>query len=102
MVTLLTKLRQRPLWQVCGLGLAAGLVISVPLARRHPLAGWWGLGIGDVVVLGQDAGGSNTDTIFTLRVQPGSTRITHAARRRASGNVARREPTEPFTHARPS
>ena len=52
----------------------------MPLAQRHPLAGWWGLGIGDVVVLGQDAGGSNTDTIFTLRLQPGSTRITQIPR----------------------
>ena len=80
MVSLLTNLRQRPLWQVCGLGLAAGLVISVPLARPHPLAGWWGLGIGDVVVLGQDAGGSNTDTIFTLRVEGGRTVITQIPR----------------------
>ena len=80
MSALLDKLRRRPLWQVCGLGLATGLVMSVPLAQRHPLAGWWGLGIGDVVVLGQDAGGSNTDTIFTLRLQPGSTRITQIPR----------------------
>ena len=80
MSALLDKLRPRPLWQVCGLGLATGLLMSVPLAQRHPLAGWWGLGIGDVVVLGQDAGGSNTDTIFTLRLQPGSTRITQIPR----------------------
>ena len=80
MPALLDKLRRRPLWQVCGLGLATGLLMSVPLAQRHPLAGWWGLGIGDVVVLGQDAGGSNTDTIFTLRLQPGSTRITQIPR----------------------
>ena len=76
MAALLSNLRHRPLWQVCGLGLAVGFLVSVPLARRHPLAGWWGLGIGEVVVLGQDAGGSNTDTIFTLKVKPGSTRIT--------------------------
>ena len=74
------KLRRRPLWQVCGLGLAAGLVMSVPMAQRHPLAGWWGLGFGDLVVLGQDAEGSNTDTIFTLRLQPGSTRVTQIPR----------------------
>ena len=69
MAALLSNLRHRPLWQVCGLGLAVGLLVSVPLARRHPLAGWWGLGIGDVVVLGQDAGGSNTDTIRSERAQ---------------------------------
>ena len=80
MAALLSNLRHRPLWQVCGLGLAVGFLVSVPLARRHPLAGWWGLGIGEVVVLGQDAGGSNTDTIFTLKVKPGSTRITQIPR----------------------
>ena len=80
MSALLDNLRRRPLWQVYGLGLAAGLVVSVPFAWRHPLAGWWGLGIGDVVVLGQDAGGSNTDTMFTLRVKPGSTSITQIPR----------------------
>ena len=80
MAALLSNLRNRPLWQVCGLGLAVGLVVSVPLAQRHPLAGWWGLGIGEVVVLGQDFGGSNTDTIFTLRVKPGTTRITQIPR----------------------
>ena len=80
MAALLSNLRHRPLWQVCGLGLAVGLLVSVPLARRHPLAGWWGLGIGEVVVMGQDAGGSNTDTIFTLKVKPGSTRITQIPR----------------------
>ena len=51
MAALLSNLRHRPLWQVCGLGLAVGFLVSVPLARRHPLAGWWGLGIGEVVVL---------------------------------------------------
>jgi LCP family protein required for cell wall assembly len=80
MAALFSNLRHRPLWQVCGLGLAVGLLVSVPLARRHPLAGWWGLGIGEVVVLGQDVGGSNTDTIFTLKVKPGSTRITQIPR----------------------
>ena len=80
MSALLDNLRRRPFWQVYGLGLAAGLVVSVPFAWRHPLAGWWGLGIGDVVVLGQDAGGSNTDMMFTLRVKPGSTSITQIPR----------------------
>ena len=84
MSALLDYLRRRPLWQVYGLGLAGGLVVSVPFAwRRHPLAGWWALGIGDVVVLGQDAGGSNTDTMFTLRVKPGRTSITQIPRDRS-------------------
>ena len=55
-------------------------MLSVPFARTHPLRGGWGLGIGEVVVLGKDAGGTNTDTIFTLKVQPGSTTITQIPR----------------------
>ena len=70
----------RPRWQVCAFGLACGLMLSVPFARTHPLRGGWGLGIGEVVVLGKDAGGTNTDTIFTLRVQPGITTITQIPR----------------------
>ena len=74
----------RPRWQVCAFGLACGLMLSVPFARTHPLRGGWGLGIGEVVVLGKDAGGTNTDTIFTLRVQPGITTITQIPREATS------------------
>ena len=75
-----SRFLKRPLWQVCGFGLAGGLMLSAPCARTHPLSGWWGLGIGEVVVLGKDAGGTNTDTIFTLKVQSGSTTITQIPR----------------------
>ena len=70
------------------LGLAAGLVVSVTFAWRHFLAGWWALGIGDVVVLGQDAGGSNTDTTFMLRLEPGSNSITQIPREVTSTPMA--------------
>ena len=80
MAKLVSRCLNRPLWQVCGIGLAGGLLLSVPLAQSHPLAGWWGLGVGEVVVLGKDAGGTNTDAIFTLKVQPGSTKITQIPR----------------------
>ena len=75
-----SRFLKRPLWQVCGFGLAGGLMLSAPCARTHPLSGWWGVGIGEVVVLGKDAGGTNTDTIFTLKVQSGSTTITQIPR----------------------
>ena len=80
MAKVVSRFLNRPLWQVCGFGLAGGLMLSVPFARTHPLSGWWGLGVGEVVVLGQDAGGTNTDTIFTVKVQPGSTTITQIPR----------------------
>ena len=76
---LLDKLRRRPLWQVCGP--AGDGIGDVSAAGSTASPGRLvGLGIGDVVVLGQGAGGSNTDTIFTLRLQPGSTRITQIPR----------------------
>ena len=80
MAKVVYRFLNRPLWQVCGFGLAGGLMLSVPFARTHPLSGWWGLGVGEVVVLGQDAAGTNTDTIFTVKVQPGSTTITQIPR----------------------
>ena len=80
MAKVVSRFLNRPLWQICGFGLVGGLMLSVPFARPHPLSGWWGLGVGEVVVLGQDAAGTNTDTIFTLKVQPGSTTITQIPR----------------------
>jgi len=80
MAKLVSRFLNRPLWQICGFGLVGGLMLSVPFARPHPLSGWWGLGVGEVVVLGKDAAGTNTDTIFTLKVQPGSTTITQIPR----------------------
>tara|TARA_B100001939_G_scaffold230226_1_gene198325 strand:- start:397 stop:1203 length:807 start_codon:yes stop_codon:yes gene_type:complete len=80
MAKVVSRFLNRPLWQICGFGLVGGLMLSVPFARPHPLSGWWGLGVGEVVVLGKDAAGTNTDTIFTLKVQPGSTTITQIPR----------------------
>ena len=79
MASLLQELRRRPLWQLCGLGVAAGLFLSVSVQLVSP---WLGRlsGPGDVVVLGRDAVGSNSDTIFTLRVERGVTRITQIPR----------------------
>ena len=73
---LLHQLRRRPRWQVCGLGLGAGLLLSGSVQ----LFGVWLVGPGDVVVLGRDASGSNTDTIFTVRMERGLTRITQIPR----------------------
>ena len=70
-------------------GLSGGLILSVPLSRlitapsstadqpfalpqpaplANPFAGWTGFGAREVVVLGRDRTGSNTDVIFTVRV----------------------------------
>jgi len=68
----LQQLRRRPLWQLCGLGLSAGLLLGTGLG--------WLTAPADVVVLGRDVSGSNTDTIFTVRLERDQTRITQIPR----------------------
>ncbi len=86
----------RSLLIAVGIGLGAGLLLSVPLRRSltsgsvetanpmlrisNPFAAWSGFGDREVVVLGMDAGGGNTDAIFTIRVENGETRITQIPR----------------------
>ncbi|AII43187.1 hypothetical protein KR100_07400 [Synechococcus sp. KORDI-100] len=100
--------RDRAVWIAAVVGLAGGLMLSVPLTRSlqgdqtpaapqtrslqgdqtpaapqtlsNPFGSWAGFGVQDVVVLGRDASGSNTDTIFTLRVEGGRTVITQIPR----------------------
>jgi LCP family protein required for cell wall assembly len=83
-------------------GLSGGLMLSVPLSRlintepsstadqplaaaqpaplANPFAGWTGFGAREVVVLGRDRTGSNTDVIFTVRVNGTTTTITQIPR----------------------
>ncbi len=77
-------------------GLSGGLILSVPLSRlitapsstadqpfalpqraplANPFAGWTGFGAREVVVLGRDRSSSNTDVIFTVRVDGTTTSI---------------------------
>ena len=50
----------------------------MPLA--NPFAGWTGFGAREVVVLGRDRTGNNTDVIFTVRVNGTTTTITQIPR----------------------
>ena len=82
-------------------GFSGGLILSVPLSRLitarsstsdepfalpqpaplvNPFAGWTGFGAREVVVLGRDRLGSNTDVIFTVRVDGTTTSITQIPR----------------------
>ncbi|KGG25486.1 MULTISPECIES: LCP family protein [unclassified Prochlorococcus] len=81
----------RSMTTAIGVGLIAGLLLSIPLSRSltqktagkttplfaisNPFNAWQGFGNRDVVVLGMDAGRGNTDVIFTIRVAGGETRI---------------------------
>jgi len=78
------------------LGLAAGFGLSAPLARlvsgtdtetaskpeewRNPFGAWVDLGQDDVLILGTDMGGGNTDVIAAMRVEGGQTTITQIPR----------------------
>ncbi len=84
--------RARSLAISIALGLGSGLLLSIPLSSTllpnsseqlsllglpvsNPFSSWTSIGDREVVVLGMDAGGGNTDTIFTIRVENGQTEI---------------------------
>jgi LCP family protein required for cell wall assembly len=76
------------------LGLFGGLLLSIPLSRSlipstelpqltslsNPFEGWSSLDDESIVVLGMDAGGGNTDTIFILSIEKGNTTIIQVPR----------------------
>jgi LCP family protein required for cell wall assembly len=76
------------------LGLGAGFALSGPLAKlvasagpaksklnwTNPFSGWVTAGPEDVLILGMDVGGGNTDVIATMRVNGGETTITQIPR----------------------
>jgi LCP family protein required for cell wall assembly len=77
-----------------GLGLAAGFLLSGPLAKlvasvdpakpkltwTNPFSAWATPSSEDVLILGMDVGGGNTDVIATMRVDGGETVITQIPR----------------------
>lgn len=76
-----------------GLGLGSGLVLAVPMANVisshavshnaaliNPFAAWSNVANSDLLLLGIDEGGSNTDVIATLRVEGGNSQITQVPR----------------------
>ena len=82
-----------PVLLAIALGLGGGVLLSGPLAERlnrplagasqaltNPFAAWANLGNDDVLLLGTDVGGGNTDVIAVLRVDGAVTRITQIPR----------------------
>ena len=91
-----------PVGIAVAVGLSGGLMLSVPVSRwintppsstaeqpvapsqslplANPFAGWAGFGAREVVVLGRDRIGANTDVIFTVRVNGTTTTITQIPR----------------------
>jgi LCP family protein required for cell wall assembly len=76
------------------LGLLAGFALSAPLAKlvasgeqgksrlrwSNPFSAWTNIGQSDVLILGTDVGGGNTDVLATVRVEGGQTTITQIPR----------------------
>lgn len=88
---------QRSGWPVVlaiAMGLTAGFALSAPLAKlvasaekgkpqltwTNPFSNWANPGQEDVLILGMDVGGGNTDVIATVRVEGGDTTITQIPR----------------------
>jgi LCP family protein required for cell wall assembly len=83
-----------PILLAVALGLGAGFALSGPLAKlvanagpeksklnwTNPFSGWVTAGPEDVLILGMDVGGGNTDVIATMRVDGGETTITQIPR----------------------
>ncbi|WP_010317839.1 LCP family protein [Synechococcus sp. CB0205] len=74
-------------------GLGGGLLLASPVAdylsspqvsERHqlvnPFSSWNSLSDADVVILGTDVGGGNTDVMYTMRVQNGVTKLLQVPR----------------------
>ena len=75
------------------IGLGSGLLLAAPLSNlltgevlgsvqriENPFSAWTSLGDSEVVILGTDVGGGNTDVMYTLRVQNGVTKLTQVPR----------------------
>ena len=82
-----------PILMAIAIGLGGGLLLAAPLSKLldppplgsnhqvvNPFNSWAGMGDKEVVILGTDVGGGNTDVMYTLRVENGVTRLTQVPR----------------------
>lgn len=82
-----------PVLLAIAIGLGGGLLLASPLSQLlegrllagnrqmvNPFSAWTGLGDREVVILGTDVGGGNTDVMYTLRVKDGVTKLTQVPR----------------------
>ncbi len=85
--------KRGPVLLAIAVGLGSGLLLSGPLWHwlnsnpdagstpiNNPFAAWSGVGNQDILLLGTDVGGGNTDVIASLRVEGGTTRVIQVPR----------------------
>ena len=91
---LVRRVRPKTLLLSAVAGLTGGFLLAIPLSRSlsptseapvllpvsNPFSAWSGFGNREILVLGLDDGGGNTDAIFTLKVEGGRTSITQIPR----------------------
>ena len=88
-----SRYRRGPVLLAMALGLGGGLLLAAPLAGllngkpiaggsrlANPFASWISVGSQDILVLGTDVGGGNTDVITWLRVEGDVTHLTQIPR----------------------
>ncbi len=88
-----SRYRRGPVLLAIALGLGGGMLLAAPLAGllngkpvtggshlANPFASWISVGSQDILVLGTDVGGGNTDVITWLRVEGDITHLTQIPR----------------------
>ena len=86
------RAKRGPVLAAIVVGLGGGLLLAAPLSNllngkglgnqaiTNPFTSWTGIGNQDILLLGTDVGGGNTDVIAALRVDGDTTRITQVPR----------------------
>lgn len=81
------RAKRGPVLVAISIGLGSGLILANPLSNLlngkglnnpglvNPFIGWTGIGSQDILLIGTDEGGGNTDVITALRIDGGATRI---------------------------
>ncbi|MCP9774261.1 LCP family protein [Cyanobium sp. HWJ4-Hawea] len=86
------RAKRGPVLLAIAIGLGGGLVLAEPLSNLlngkglnnpglvNPFTAWTGIGSQDILLVGTDVGGGNTDVIAALRVDGDTTRIIQVPR----------------------
>jgi len=86
------RAKRGPVLVAIAVGLGSGMLLAAPLSNllngkglgnpdiTNPFTAWTGIGNQDILLVGTDVGGGNTDVIAALRVDGDTTKITQVPR----------------------